>query len=457
MSTGTDFSWTPEPGEILAVGDLVARARQLLEGAFASVWVEGEVTNARIPSSGHAYFTLSDDRAQLRAVCFRSTLRLLRMIPEDGLRVLARGRLTVYEARGDIQLVVEDMEPEGEGLLRLELEARKLRLASEGLFDADRKRPLPPLPRGVGVVTSPSGAAIRDILQVLERRAPGVHVYLAPARVQGEDAAAELTAALGLAVTHPEVDVVIIGRGGGSAEDLWAFNDEDLVRAVAACPVPVVSAVGHETDVTLVDFAADVRAPTPSAGAELAVREWRRWVDQVRVAEDNLVAGLSRRIRELRRELERRDPARYAPTARIARLRIGLDHTVKAIDAAVEARLLRARSKLAGTEARLSRFAPDRWLNEVAERLRRLEERLLAAVRTSVEVPRRGVELQEAKLRALSPLAVLGRGYAIARKPAGEVVRDARQCAIGDDLGVTLALGQLRCRVSSVAGPAGED
>jgi exodeoxyribonuclease VII large subunit len=449
--------WTPEPGEILSVGDLVERVRQLLEQTFSWVWVEGEITNARIPSSGHAYFTLSDGRAQLRAVCFRSTLRVLQILPEDGFRVLARGRLTVYEARGDIQLVVEDMEPQGEGLLRLELEARKRRLAAEGLFDADRKRPLPPLPRGVGVVTSPTGAAVRDILQVLERRAPGVHVYLGPARVQGPEAAEDLQGALALVTAHPEVDVVIIGRGGGSAEDLWAFNDEELVRAVAACPVPVLSAVGHEIDVTLVDFAADVRAPTPSAAAELAVREWGRWVDFVRRLEENLVAAFSRRIAERRNALERSDPMQRSPLARVARLRIGLDHAVKAMEAAVDADLLRSRSRVAGFETRLSGFAPGRWVREMATRLAGLEDRLLASTRAGVEGRRRQAALQEAQLRALSPLAVLGRGYAIARKPSGELVRDARQCAVGDDLGVTVARGGLECSVSSVTGGRGED
>jgi exodeoxyribonuclease VII large subunit len=449
--------WTPEPGEILSVGDLVERARQLLEQTFSWVWVEGEVTNTRIPSSGHAYFTLSDGRAQLRAVCFRSALRVLQIVPEDGLRVLARGRLTVYEARGDIQLVVEDMEPQGEGLLRLELEARKRRLAAEGLFDADRKRPLPPLPRGVGVVTSPTGAAVRDILQVLERRAPGVHVYLGPARVQGPEAAEDLQGALALVTAHPEVDVVIIGRGGGSSEDLWAFNDEDLVRAVAACPVPVLSAVGHEIDVTLVDFAADVRAPTPSAAAELAVREWGRWVDFVRRLEENLVAAFSRRIGERRHALERSDPMQRPPSARIARLRIGLDRAVKAMEAAVDADLLRARSRVAGIETRLSGFAPGRWVREMATRLAGLEDRLVASTRAGVEGRRRQAALQQAQLRALSPLAVLGRGYAIARKPSGELVRDARQCAVGDDLGVTLARGGLECRVSSVTGGPGDN
>jgi exodeoxyribonuclease VII large subunit len=309
----------------------------------------------------------------------------------------------------------------------------------------------------VGVVTSPTGAAVRDVLQVLERRAPGVHVYVAPARVQGQEAAGDLKAALALATSHPEVDVVIIGRGGGSAEDLWAFNDEELVRAIASCAVPVISAVGHETDVTLVDFAADVRAPTPSAAAELAVREWGRWVDQVRRLEENLAAAFCRRVDAFRRVVERCDPLRYSPSARMARWRIALDHLAKTMDGASDSVILRGRSRVAGLETRLSRFAPERWVREVATRLRGLEDRLVTAARARLDGRRRGVDLQQAQLRALSPLAVLGRGYAIARKPTGELVRDARQCAVGDDLGVTLACGGLGCKVSSLTGGLGED
>ncbi|GAB4281900.1 MAG: exodeoxyribonuclease VII large subunit [Deferrisomatales bacterium] len=457
MPSKTDSGWAPEPGEILTVADLVARARGLLEQTFSWVWVEGEISNARIPSSGHAYFTLGDGRAQLRAVCFRSTLRLLRLRPEDGLRVLARGRLTVYEARGDIQLVVEDMEPQGEGLARLELEALKRRLAAEGLFDEGRKRPLPPLPRAVGVVTSPTGAAIRDILQVLRRRAPGVHVYVAPARVQGEGAAEEIRRALALAGAHPEVEVVILGRGGGSAEDLGAFNDEALVRAVAACPVPVIAAVGHEIDVTLVDFAADLRAPTPSAAAELAVREWGRWADEVRRGEEALVRAYRGRIEALRHRLERADPARCSPAPRIARLRIGLDRTAEALDAAL-ARLLWHRKKgLLEWESRLGRRAPHRRLGEVARRLQELEGRMRGAWELGAQRRRGTVSGWAARLEALSPLAVLGRGYAVVRTSSGRVVRAAAQCRPGQPLDVRVARGELGCRVEEVRDPRGEE
>lgn len=442
--------WRPEPGEILTVGELAARARQALEAGFGSVWVEGEVTGLRVPSSGHAYFTLSDERAQLRAVCFRTVVRLLRLELADGARVLARGRLTLYEARGDVQLVVEDLEPLGEGLARLELEALKRRLAAEGLFAPQRKRPLPPLPRAVGVVTSPTGAALRDVLQVLRRRAPGVSVYLAPAAVQGQGAAAELRAALALAASHPEVEVIVLGRGGGSAEDLSAFNDEALVRAVAACPVPVIAAVGHEIDVTLVDFAADLRASTPSAAAELAVREWARWGDQVRSAEERLGSAVLRRLGQWRREVERLDPALRSPAARVARLRIALDRGAEALEAALVRRLLRTRARVAAAETRLARLSPERGLGAGRERLGRLEERLQAWPDGALALRRREVHQREAELRALSPLAVLGRGYALVMRREGGLVRDAVSCQIGEALEVRLSRGELDCRVTGV-------
>ncbi|MFU8856831.1 MAG: exodeoxyribonuclease VII large subunit [Deferrisomatales bacterium] len=449
-----DEAWRPEPGEILSVGELVSRARQSLEQGFASVWVEGEVSNLRLPSSGHAYFTLGDGRAQLRAVCFRTVLRLLRVPLADGARFLLRGRLTLYEARGDVQLLVEDIEPLGEGLARLELEALKRRLSAEGLFDPERKRPLPPLPAAVGVVTSPTGAALRDILEVLRRRAPGVHVLLAPARVQGDGAAEELREALSLAAAHPEVEVIVLGRGGGSAEDLSAFNDEALVRAVAASPVPLIAAVGHEIDVTLVDHAADLRAPTPSAAAELAVREWGRWAEQVRGAEALLVKAFRQGLDRRRRRLERLDPALRSPAARLAGLRIGVDRSLEALDAALQRRLLRARTRVAAGEARLAAGSPERRLAQVGGRLTRLEERLWGWP-ASLDHRRRQVAQEEVALGALSPLAVLGRGYAIARRAGGEVVRDAGACRLGEDLEVLVARGAVDCRVTAVRAARG--
>ena len=447
---GTDAPWTPAPGEVLTVSELVGRVRGLLESGLPSLWVEGEVSNLRVPASGHAYFTLGDVQGQIRAVCFRNVARLLRLSFADGVRVLVRGRLTVYEARGDLQLIVEDAEPLGEGLRRLELEALRRRLAEEGLFAEARKRPLPELPRGVGVVTSGTGAALRDILQVLGRRAPGVHVYVAPARVQGEGAAEELGEALALVADREDVEVVILGRGGGSAEDLSAFNDEALVRAVASCPVPVIAAVGHETDVTLVDFAADVRAPTPSAAAELAVRERARWVERLERRERELGAAMQRAVSLFRARAERVDPTLRSPRSRIARVRIALDARSEALSVAGGRVVAGLRAEVAALEARLALADPARTVAVARERLGRLRDRLGVWGPSAVASRRGSVASLTEKLGALSPLGVLARGYAVARAGSGRVIRDARQCLQDDDVTVTLARGGLDCRVTRV-------
>ncbi len=448
--------WLPAPGEILSVEGLLGGARRLVESGYPSVWVEGEIGNCRIPASGHAYFTLADGAAQVRAVAFRSALKFAGVSPRDGIRVLARGRLTVYEARGDLQLVVEGLEPAGEGRLRREWEERKGRLAAEGLFAAERKRPLPPLPRAVGVVTSPTGAAVRDVLQVLGRRAPGVHVLVSPARVQGEGAAAELVAALALAAAHPEVDVVVLGRGGGSAEDLGAFNDEDLVRAVATCRVPVIAAVGHETDVTLVDFAADVRAPTPSAAAELAVREWGAWVDRVARAEEALARAVAGRLTGARRRLAALDPWARSPLARLDRWRLRVDRAAAEPGRAVEGRLRHARGACGGLEARLGRFGPEDRLGWARERLAAMDQRLGRGMGRALETRRQAVAAAGAELGALSPLGVLARGYAVVRGADRRVVREARTLAVGDAVGITVARGGFAARVVDTT-PAPEE
>src|SRR6476659_2358003 len=253
------------------VSELTGEIRRMFESGFGDVWVEGEISNCKVWNTGHAYFTLKDDTAQIRCVMFRSAVRYLRFSLEDGLHVVARGRLGVYEPKGEYQLQCEHMQPRGLGALQLAFEQLKKKLGAEGLFDAARKRPLPALPRKIGIVTSLDGAALRDILKVLRRRAPNTSVLIRPARVQGEDAAADVATAVRMIGKVPGVDVVIVGRGGGSIEDLWAFNEERVARAIAACPVPVVSAVGHEVDVTIADFVADLRAPTPSAAAEMVI------------------------------------------------------------------------------------------------------------------------------------------------------------------------------------------
>src|SRR5438132_1695584 len=287
---------------VLTVTELTVRVRDRLESEFYEVWVEGELSNCRLWNTGHLYFTLKDSASQIRGVIFRSALRYLKFKPEDGLRVVARGRVSVYEPKGEYQLICEHLEPQGLGALQLAFDQLKKRLQEEGLFDAGRKRPLPALPRKIGIVTSLDGAAIRDIIKVLRRRYSNAHLVIRPARVQGEGAALEIARGVKAIGRVAGVEVVIVARGGGSLEDLWAFNEEVVARAIAACPVPVIPAVGHESDVTIADFVADLRAPTPSAAAELVVSRKDEFCgridrlhDQLRAAARARVQGLSRR------------------------------------------------------------------------------------------------------------------------------------------------------------------
>src|SRR6478672_4045896 len=274
----------PPQRRVVTVSELTAAVREALETGFGDIWVEGEISNCRLWNTGHLYFTLKDSGAQIKGVMFRSAVRYLKFKPEDGLHVIARGRLGVYDPKGEYQIVCEHLEPQGLGALQLAFEQLKKKLQAEGLFDQARKRPLPSLPRKIGIVTSADGAALRDILKVLKRRAPNASVLIRPARVQGDDAVADIVTALRQIGKVPGVDVVIVARGGGSIEDLWAFNEEKVARAIAACPVPVVAGVGHETDVTIADFVADLRAPTPSAAAEMVVAaldEFRARIDRL--------------------------------------------------------------------------------------------------------------------------------------------------------------------------------
>ncbi len=444
------------PEAVCSVSELVGRARDLLESGIGSVWVEGEVRNLRIPRSGHAYFSLGDGRSQIRAVCFRSVLRALSVTLDEGCQVLAWGRVSVYEPRGDLQLIVDILEPvDGLGVLLREYEARKRRLEAEGWFAADRKRPIPSLPRAVGVVTSPSGAALRDILQVLGRRAPGVRVIVSPANVQGEGAADEVRRALERVAGLPEVDLVLVARGGGSLEDLWPFNDEDLVRSVARCPVPVITGVGHETDVTLVDLAADVRAPTPSAAAELAVRDWGAWVDALRALEGRLERAARSRIQGLRARLAGLDPGLRSPRGKIEQWRVRVDRWAERLEALWDRRLLEARGGLARAEARLDSAAPHRRWALAAARLEGLGARLDRAVGRALEARRDRVTGLEVQARALSPYGALRRGYALVRDEEGNVVRDAARCSVGQPLTVLLERGELGARVTEVR-PAGD-
>ena len=459
---------------MLTVAELTARIRLQLESTYPTVWVEGELSNCRRWNTGHLYFTLKGGAAQIRGVMFRSAFRYLRFEPADGLRVVARGRISVYEPKGEYQVVAEHLEPFGLGARQLAFDQLRQRLAQEGLFDEARKRPLPTLPRKIGIVTSLDGAALRDILNVLGRRFPNAHLVIGPTRVQGDGAAREITGALVRIARVAGVDVVVLARGGGSLEDLWEFNDEGLARAIAALDVPVISAVGHQTDYTISDFVADLRAPTPSAAAELVVTRKTELEARLARAGDRLAAaaraGLQRRralVEGMRHrpglasfptrlalhgrradELTRRLAARArADVVRRERRRAALFTRLEALD--VGPRLARIRTRLVVARERLTRAAAD---GQSARRrgLTAADEQLARTMRDRHATGRRRLETALAKLDSLSPLGVLARGYAVCWKDdRSAIVRRAAEVAVGDPVRVTLHEGALRCNVTS--------
>jgi exodeoxyribonuclease VII large subunit len=430
---------------VLTPSSLNALARELIEGAFPLVWVEGELSNVARPASGHLYFTLKDAGAQVRAAMFKPRSTFLRFRPADGQRVLVRCRVSLYEARGEFQLIVEHMEEAGEGALRRQFEALKAKLAAEGLFDAGRKRELPVLPRRIGVLTSPTGAAVRDVLTVLRRRLPLIEVEILPVPVQGDTAAAQIRAMLEAAGRAGRHDVLLLTRGGGSLEDLWCFNDEALARAIAACPIPVVSAVGHEVDFTIADLVADLRAPTPSAAAELLVpdaaeltRELARRRDRARDALERRLRGLAQRIDLAHARLSAAQPAR-----RLAVLRGRLDTTGARLARAPLERLRAAASRVALLGARLDGQHPKNRLAQARQALGALRQRLQSRLAGGLEPPTRRLAGLARALHAVSPLATLARGYAIARGPDGRALRTPDQAPPGTRLRIDLAEGSL--------------
>ncbi|HSS21982.1 MAG TPA: exodeoxyribonuclease VII large subunit [Pyrinomonadaceae bacterium] len=447
----------------LTVSELTESVRKAIEARFNSVWVEGEISNFKAHSSGHWYFTIKDETAQLRAKCFRSANSRIRFRPKDGLHVRARGRLTVYEARGEYELIVEALDPVGAGALQIAFEQMRDRLQAEGLFARELKRPLPVFPGRVGVVTSPTGAAIRDILNVISRRTRTVHVLFSPARVQGEAAGSDIARAIKLindfhkralasGSSKDLVDVLIVGRGGGSTEDLWAFNQEEVARAIRASVIPVISAVGHETDFTIADFAADLRAPTPSAAAELVAAREDHICSSLAQSSQSLTQlmrykivnartrvqkhALSQAFDEVRGQL--RNAAIRANTAR-HRLEMLVTQTVRAAQLRNEA--------LAGA------LAPTHLRALVAEARTRLDSAYTGcnlALERQVAESKQRFGLAAASLDALSPLAVLQRGYAIAQTEEGKLLRDASNISVGDSVNVRLSKGKIKTTVNEI-------
>jgi exodeoxyribonuclease VII large subunit len=437
--------------DIYTVSRLNREARGLLETGLPSLWITGELSNLSRPASGHWYFTLKDEAAQVRCAMFRQRNLAVRVAPKDGLQVLLRARVGLYEARGDFQLVVDHLEEAGEGELRRRFEALKQKLAAEGLFDADRKRPLPRFPRRIGILTSPTGAALRDVLHVLARRAPGVGVLVYPVPVQGGNAAREVAAMLELADRRREVDVLLLVRGGGSLEDLLAFNDEALARAIAGLELPLVTGIGHEIDFTIADFVADVRAPTPSAAAELAAPDAGSLLAALAKTEARLAAAAQRALR-------RRGEALAAAARRLARL-----HPAQALRQRMQ-RLDELQLRAVMAMRRENRLRSDRVLRLVAElsavspvmRVTALGQRTAHAAARLTPALRNGVALAGARLQAAlralhatSPLATLDRGYAIiTRKADGAVLGDAAEAPPGTEIEARLAHGTLAARVT---------
>ncbi|MBD9368747.1 exodeoxyribonuclease VII large subunit [Xanthomonas sp. XNM01] len=443
----------PEQNAVLSPSQLNTLARDLLESAFPLIWVEGELGNVTRPASGHLYFNLKDARAQVRCAMFKPKSQWLKFAPREGLRVLARGRLTLYEARGDYQLVLDHMEEAGEGALRRAFEALKAKLAAEGLFDEDRKRTLPAYVRRVAVITSPTGAAVRDVLSVLARRWPLVDVEILPSLVQGDTAAAQITDLLQRAARSGRYDVVVLARGGGSLEDLWAFNDERLARTIAASPVPVVSAIGHETDFTLADFAADLRAPTPSVAAELLVPERRDLGARLRALQarmDSLQRG------RLRQAMQRADRAALrlqaqGPQARLRLLRQRQDALLRRLQTQIRGHLQRRLARTAQAGAVLRAHAPGRRLAQLAARLQRLQARPQVAIAQTLRRDALRLRALARSLEAVSPLATVARGYSILdRIGDGRLLQSVTQARPGDLVRARLRDGELDLRVERV-------
>jgi exodeoxyribonuclease VII large subunit len=449
----------------LSVSELTAQVRGALENRFAAVWVEGEISNFRAAQSGHWYFTVKDESAQLRAKCFRGVNGRIRFRPSDGLLVRARGRLTVYEPRGEYELLVEALDPVGAGALRVAFEQLRERLAAEGLFDESLKRELPLLPRRVGVVTSPTGAAVRDIIRTVARRTRTVSLLVAPVRVQGEGAAAEIAAAVrALNDYHlraldegragEALDAIIVGRGGGSSEDLWAFNEEEVARAIRASRVPVISAVGHETDFTISDFAADVRAATPTAAAELVAEREDEIASYVESLTHNLVNATRYRLLSERARVQEAAMSHGFDEVR-ARLSAARAETADAsvrLERRLTELLARTRRRFDDAACRLSPARMSAKAGAGRVRLAVAGAALEAAGRARLDEARRRAAVAAVSLDALSPLAVLGRGYALAADERGRLLRSAASVGVGERLRVRLAEGALRCRVEEVEG-----
>jgi exodeoxyribonuclease VII large subunit len=442
------LAWGPTR-KTYSVAELNAAIRGLLGSEFDDIWVAGEISGSKTASSGHCYFTLKDHDAQLRCVCFRASLRYLKFKPQDGIAVLARGRIDVYETRGEYQLLVEMIEPQGHGALQFAFEQLKKKLAAEGLFDASRKRELPRSPRRIGIVTSPSGAVIRDITQILSRRFPGLHIRLYPATVQGEGSLEAVLRAIEYFSSSGWPDVIIVARGGGSLEDLWTFNEEAVARAIAASSVPVISAIGHETDFTITDFVADLRAPTPSAAAELVIGTREQLFEQLEVFEHKLLQSVRYRIAMASRRLHQQGVERAAAVLhrnigrlhqRVDEMEYRIRERVATVTLARRQRLDELLTRLGSLDLRLRIAAARRKMDAADTAIKQL-------VRLRLTRARGRLDPLVAHLTQLSPLKILERGYAFVTNETGQIVKEPADAPVGSQVDIRLAKGEIAARV----------
>ena len=444
----TSSSSTPQHRRIYTVAELTKNIKSILEDNFPFVWICGEISNFRIPVSGHFYFTLKDKAAQISAVMFKSQNRNLKFDPEDGLKVTGLGRISVYEPRGTYQIIFEYLEPEGIGAIQLAFEQLKTRLFEEGIFDEEHKNPLPFLPKKISVITSPTGAVVHDILKIIDRRFSSIHIEIVPVKVQGFGAEKEIVAALDMINTRSDADVAILARGGGSLEDFHAFNSEDVARAIFASTIPIVSAVGHETDFSISDFVADLRAPTPSAAAELVVPVKKELLQRCGEVSTNLVHRFYRYIENQKMHIIQMSKRLIDPRKRIEDFRLKTDDLTARMIRIFKNSIAQQRERLYFKTERLHVSSPQSHINKINGKLEQINDNLL--IYMSIYLNNKKFLFREinAKLHALNPTAILDRGYSITRTiPGAIVVRDPLAVDIGQDLEVTVAKGKLICRV----------
>ncbi|MDD1792712.1 exodeoxyribonuclease VII large subunit [Enterovibrio sp. ZSDZ42] len=434
---------------IFTVSRLNAEVRLLLENEMGIVWLVGEISNLTVPVSGHWYFTLKDSRAQVKCAMFKGNNRRVTFKPTNGNQVLVRARLSLYEPRGDYQIIVESMQPEGDGMLQQQFEKLKMQLAAEGLFATHAKKTLPEQPRRVGIITSKTGAALHDILHVLKRRDPSLPVVIYPTQVQGKDAAIQIAQAIGRANSRDECDVLIVGRGGGSLEDLWCFNEEIVARTIAASSIPIVSAVGHEVDVTIADFVADVRAPTPSAAAELVSRDTSVRSQQFSQRVDRLSHVLSRHLSRTQERLTRLQHrlAMHHPQARLQQQAQQFDELERRLYQSMRTQLQTDAQRLDRASQRLDRFSPANQLPGLNAQLGYSEQRLIESMRQQLRQQQHKLALQMETLDAVSPLATLARGYSITRASNNNVIRSQDDVKSGDRITTVLSSGEIQSTV----------